>query len=382
MHRSVRSSVLALGSFALLLTPLGCQMMPGAESYTPPPRAETPFVGNPTRDAVTSASPRTGASISPSDVEGARDPARMLSADQLPAQTRAILRLADGPFGPAAVGTGGHPFTTARASGVGTSSPVEEAPWRATGKLIVKFGDGTFVCTASVIRKNLLVTAAHCIHRFGQGQAGFAQAVTYEPARHEASRPFGTWQGSQWWIPTSYADGSDVCAANAVGVVCENDVAVVSLQPLNGQAIADVTGSYDFPTNENFGVVDFLGEKASQITQLGYPLANFDGDKMIRTDSLGYRDDPMNIVIGSNQTGGSSGGPWLQNFGTPTTEFTGPAAMFADPNMVVGTTSWGFTDGNVKIQGASRFSRNTAFTTKSNIQTLVDTACQAQPAAC
>lgn len=265
---------------------------------------------------------------------------------------------------------------------MGTSNPVAESPWRSTGKLIMKFGTSTLVCTASVIGKNLLVTAAHCVHEFGEEQDGFADSVTFEPARHENDRPFGTWTAREWWVPASYFDGTDLCSSAAPGIVCENDIAVVVLEPRSGRFIADVTGSYEFPSNDNYGYIDFLDEKAAQITQLGYPLRDFDGDKMIRTDSLGYWDQPNNVVIGSNQTGGSSGGPWLQNFGTPMTEFTGPPAFADDPNQVVATTSWGFNNGKVKVQGASRFSRNTAYTQKSNIQSLVDAACSANPEAC
>ena len=56
----------------------------------------------------------------------------------------------------------------------------------------------------------------------------------------------------------------------------------------------------------------YIRKLAAEITQLGYPSQNYDGLKMIRTDSLGYQDAPNNVIIGSAQTGGSSGGPWLR----------------------------------------------------------------------
>lgn len=378
MIQLIRQSVKLPGLFVLCFLLSACQSTPGA---TPPPGGGVTG-GTPTLDSNSFGSTRAGSAITTEDVDRARTHDRMLSVEQLPANTQRVLGVTGGVISPAAAGTGGHPFTTARASAEGKSTPVEEDPWRSTGKLIMKFGTSTFVCTASVIGKNLLVTAAHCVHEFGDKQAGFADAVTFEPARHEGSRPFGTWIARQWWVPTSYFDGTDVCSQNAPGIVCENDVAVVVLEPNQGRFIAEVTGTYGFPSNDNFGYVDFLGEKAAQITQLGYPSESYDGDKMIRTDSLGYRDVPNNLVIGSNQTGGSSGGPWLQNFGTRMTEFTGAPAFGADPNQVVATTSWGFNDGAVKIQGASRFSRNTAYTQKSNIQSLVDSVCGANPDAC
>jgi hypothetical protein len=80
------------------------------------------------------------------------------------------------------------------------------------------------------------------------------------------------------------------------------------------------------------------------------------------------------VVWGSDQTGGSSGGPELQNFGTPTSS-TGPTPTDTNMNVVSSVTSWGFTSGTVKVQGASRFSKNTSFTEKSNILALIEAAC-------
>lgn len=283
-----------------------------------------------------------------------------------------------------AVGQGGHPFTTKRASASGDSAPVGSYPWSATGKLFMRFGTSNFVCTASVIGKSLLATAAHCVHNYGDQREGFADAITFEPGRHELSRPYGSWQAKQWWIPKVYFDGTDVCSPQAPGVVCENDVAVIVLEQVNNIHVADVAGQYEFndgPDDTGYGFVNFLGQMSAQITQLGYPSRNFNGDKMIRTDSLGFQDTPNNVVIGSNQTGGSSGGPWLENFGT-TTSFSGPPATDNESNQVVAVTSWGFTSGQVKIQGASMFSKNTTYTEKSNIQSLVDSACTANPGHC
>ncbi len=337
----------------------------------------------------------SGATISQSDRSNARSHQRILtSPTQLTESLRAMLRLPNRNVPGVelkAFGTGNHPYTSARASAADTKTPVDLAPWRATGKLFMKFGNNTFVCTASVIRKSLLVTAAHCVHNFGGGESGFADTVTFEPARHEGERPFGTWTAREWWIPKAYFDGTDKCSEAAPGIVCENDVAVVVMEKNDSdQFIGDVVGRYsvatdkvgDRQTNEDFGYTFFLNRKSAHMTQLGYPSANFDGTRMIRTDSLAVQDDPNNVVIGSNQTGGSSGGPWLQNFGTPMASFTGPVATDAEPNVVSAVTSWGFTSGDVKIQGASRFSKNTIYTTTSNIQSLVKSACDSNADAC
>jgi V8-like Glu-specific endopeptidase len=273
-----------------------------------------------------------------------------------------------------------HPFTTKTASADGEITPVDKRPWSAAGKLFMKFSQGTFVCTASVIRKNLLVTAAHCVHQFGEKQPGFAESVMFEPARHGSDKPFGTWVGKEWWIPKAYFDGTDKCLSEAPGVVCENDVAVVVLEKNENKFIADLTGQFGFQSDD-YGYGNLWGNRVTQLTQLGYPADHYDGLKMIRTDSLGYQDAPNNVIIGSAQTGGSSGGPWLQNFGNKTS-YTGTSPVNDDDNQVVATTSWGFTSDKFMVQGASRFGKNTIFTNKSNIQALVDSACAANSGSC
>jgi hypothetical protein len=95
---------------------------------------------------------------------------------------------------------------------------------------------------------------------------------------------------------------------------------------------------------------------------------------MQRTDSLGYVDPASsdNTVWGSRQTGGSSGGPNLVNLGIPG-RFDGN--WMIDFNIVVGVTSWGYTDTSIKIAGSSPF-------TSRNITVLVDEVCSAYPDAC
>lgn len=59
----------------------------------------------------------------------------------------------------------------------------------------------------------------------------------------------------------------------------------------------------------------FQGPRSAQIAKLGYPLAFDSGYPMIRTDSLGYWTTPSNVILGTDQTGGSSGAPWIVNLG-------------------------------------------------------------------
>lgn len=280
-----------------------------------------------------------------------------------------------------AFGTGGHPFTTSQVSVADGITPADRPPFNATGKLFMVFDGKRYVCTASVIGRSLLVTAAHCVHRFGQREKGFASRLSFEPARHRDSKPFGGWTATEVWIPKSYFDGTDPCTDERRKVVCENDLALVVLKENSGQGVGDVVARYALPAMDDFGFVRFASNPSAQFTQLGYPSENFDGLAMVRTDSIGIQQDPNTVVIGSNQTGGSSGGPWLQNFGTKTSHF-GTAPTDGQFNVVTAVTSWGFQTDTVKVQGASRFSRNSVYTKKSNIRSLHDEVCAAHPTAC
>lgn len=57
-------------------------------------------------------------------------------------------------------------------------------------------------------------------------------------------------------------------------------------------------------------------------------------------------------AIGSLMCGGSSGGPWLVNFGIRPARTATTAGSASNPNIVVGTTSWGYVSTAPKQQGA------------------------------
>jgi hypothetical protein len=314
------------------------------------------------------------------DTNAEGDRGRQITLEQLPARVRAILGLSE----LESVGTGNHPFTTQGAGAEGSIEAVGRYPWSAAGKLFMKFGSSSFVCTASVVAKSLLVTAAHCVHNFGTGEDGFADGVSFEPARHGNEMPFGTWTAKEWWIPKAYFDGTDDCSPEAPGIVCANDLAIIVVDQKDGKSISDVVGKFNLAPadlDHEFGYVPFFGQAATQLTQLGYPSQSFDGVRMIRTDSLGYQADPNNVIIGSNQTAGSSGGGWYGNFGS-TTSYTGERPTDDQINTVTSVTSWGYTSESVKVQGGSRFAKNKIYTEKTNIHSLVDDACAANPDAC
>jgi len=283
-----------------------------------------------------------------------------------------------GEIGSQEFGTFNHPFSTARVDGYGHRNS-KEYPYRATGKLYFKKGSSTYVCTASLIKKGVILTAAHCVWNWGGGTTGRYNTFRYQPAKYNTSLPYGgTWIAYSPRVRPSYKYGwVNYCTASSPGVVCKDDIAVLRVKKkfLNGswKYPGDLTGYYGYAWN-GFGFTNgangTLGSNLAQITQLGYPVSHDSGYKMQRTDSVGYKDSTAidNTIIGSRQTGGSSGGPWLINFGSGSSLSGTGYGSEAARNRVIGVTSWGYISNGPKVQGASRFTSN-------NIVPLMNSVC-------
>ncbi len=262
-------------------------------------------------------------------------------------------------------GSFNHPFTTSRVDAKNNQTS-RLFPFRATGKLYFNIGANTFVCSASLIKRGILVTAAHCVADYGTGT--FFSNWEYIPAQDDNflnNAPYGVWTTNQAVVLTSYLTGSSGCS-----VVCPDDVAVLRIEPQAGAYPGTTTGwlSYGW---DGFGFTTFAGLSATQITQLGYPVGLDFGGVMQRSDSIGYNlgaGSFNNTQIGSRQTGGSSGGPWIINLGIDPVATSDTPGTAAKKNVVVGVTSWGYISPLPKVQGASPF-------TSSNIVPLVSAVC-------
>lgn len=265
---------------------------------------------------------------------------------------------------PQEFGQSGQPYTTSRVDLDG-SEVSTLYPYRAAGKLYFNTGSGSAVCSASLIKPGILVTAAHCVAEFGAGR--FYSDFEYVPAFYRGYAPYGTWAGATVYVQSSYLRGTADCIN---GVVCENDIALIRLRAKrdeDGKAFyaGHLTGWLGYGW-DGYG----YASGATLINQLGYPVSHDYGEMMQRTDSPGVIDSTVkyNTVIGSRQTGGSSGGPWVLNLGELGTLNDTEAGLDGGTNIITGVTSWGYTDGVTKQQGASPF-------LTSNIVRLMEKAC-------
>ena len=270
---------------------------------------------------------------------------------------------------PQEFGTSGQPYTTSQVDATGDYT-ASFYPFAAAGKLFFNIGADTFVCSASLITPGVVVTAAHCVANYGQLQ--FYSNWVFVPSYESTNAPYGVWQAAIAYVLTNYFNGTDNCAV--FGVVCPDDVAVITQSP-DGTGIYPgyYTGWFGYGYN-GYGA---NGTGQALINQLGYPVALDGGEIMERNDSQGFVDpnSSNNTIIGSLMTGGSSGGPWLVNLGTPPSLAGVDYGTDAAHNIVVHVTSWGFTDPTIKQQGASPF-------TDGNIVPLINAACTDTPGAC
>jgi hypothetical protein len=266
-------------------------------------------------------------------------------------------------------GTAGQPYTTSRVNLYPTTTTANYYPYRASGKLFFKIGTSSFLCSASLIKPGLVVTAAHCVANYGKRQ--FYSGWIYVPAYNNGSAPYGTWSAAQARVLTNYFAGTDSCAQ--FGVICPDDVAVIALNAQSGRYAGTTTGWFGYGYNG----YSYNGSGQAHISQLGYPVALDGGLQMQRDDSQGFVNTGLsrNTIIGSLMTGGSSGGPWVVNLGQPPALNGTSFGTYASHNIVVGVTSWGYTNTAVKQQGASPF-------TSGNIVVLVNAQCSATPAVC
>jgi len=230
-------------------------------------------------------------------------------------------------------------FTTGR---VFPNAAVRTYPNRAAGQLF--FSDsvhgGNFVCSASAIKYRVVVTAGHCVAH-GSTDASvrhFYSNILYVPAIISGVAPLKTWP----WA-TAVTTGNWYYSGAVPNV---QDVAMIEVQDVVFNTVTrrlgDVTGWLGWWT--------LWGRYyPNNITQLGYP-CNLDScARMQINNAQGVRVVSNNVEIGSAMQGGSSGGPWIQDYGV----YPAGGPAYTAGNWVLGVTSYQYV--GASVLGASVF---------------------------
>ena len=292
-----------------------------------------------------------------------------------------------------AFGSFGLPYTTGRV--VAGKAPFNSSrrgflsasfPYSAVG--LLAFDQG--YCSASVIRRSVIVTAAHCIQHFGDGSDTYTNHQ-FVPAYYGAGpssqiAPFGIFTLKAFVRPATWANGTDTGSYAARS----NDLALIILnKDRSNRFIGDLTGVLGYAWN-NYSFVSSsrTGNLAvGAVTTLGYPYLMDEGNIMQRTDGPTYLTTiggAPQYWQGSNFTGGSSGGPWVVNFRAADAVLGEDAVEGTASRMaVIGVTSWGSADPNaIKDNYSSRFGQNRQYPKADyggygagNIGALLNTLC-------
>ncbi|HEX4812480.1 MAG TPA: peptidase [Nonomuraea sp.] len=173
---------------------------------------------------------------------------------------------------------------------------------RTTGRIFFTTAQGRNAsCSGSAVtsaNNSTVVTAGHCVKMNGAFHANWV----FVPGYDKGARPFGTWAATRLLTTPQWNAGEDV----------NFDVAAAVVAPLDGKTLVDVVGGQGVAFNQ---------QRRQRMHAFGYPAAApYDGSRLIHCGGRTFDDYLVSDDLGltCNMTGGSSGGPWLQNFSEST----------------------------------------------------------------
>lgn len=156
---------------------------------------------------------------------------------------------------------------------------------------------GNYVCSGAAVnsaKKRLVSTAAHCVHGGAGGQ--WMRNWVFVPQYRNGARPYGTWSAYRLTARTAFMKSNSG----------DEDMGMVVMNTRSGRKIVDAVGGNGLRWNVGYSV---------SVTILGYPAAPpFTGEVQYFCRGTTWHGHDQQVRAWCNMTGGSSGGPWLQEY--------------------------------------------------------------------
>lgn len=155
-------------------------------------------------------------------------------------------------------------------------------------------GQGNY-CSASVVNsgaRNMVVTAAHCVHD-GPGRTWHTANWMFVPSYRDGAQPYGTWNWSTLAVPTGWINSRER----------QYDVAVALVY--GSRSVVDAVGGNGLLTG---------GGRSYHYDIFGYPSNRGGGEAQWVCSGTSSDAGSNRIEMGCAWGGGSSGGPWYYSY--------------------------------------------------------------------
>ncbi|MCX5196352.1 peptidase [Streptomyces sp. NBC_00249] len=172
---------------------------------------------------------------------------------------------------------------------------------KTSGRVFFTMGDRTASCSGDSVTSangSTVITAGHCVKYQGAWHTNWV----FVPAYDNGNAPYGQWQATKTFATDQWAASEDM----------NMDVGLAVVAPQNGQKLSQVVGAQ--------GIL-FNGGYSKKMYSFGFPAAApYDGTKLVYCSGNSGKDFLLtkDHSLACNMTGGSSGGPWFQDFNETT----------------------------------------------------------------
>ncbi|MFG2293126.1 trypsin-like serine peptidase [Streptomyces sp. NPDC048603] len=172
---------------------------------------------------------------------------------------------------------------------------------KTSGRVFFTFQGRTASCSGDSITSangSTVITAGHCVKYQGSWHTDWV----FVPAYDNGNAPYGQWPATKTFATDQWAANEDM----------NNDVGLAVVAPQNGMRLSQVVGAQGLLFNGGYN---------KRMYAFGFPAASpYDGSKLVYCSGNSGKDFLLtkDHSLSCNMTGGSSGGPWFQDFNETT----------------------------------------------------------------